>query len=111
MINRNDDGALAFSVARASEHRTGLNQGDITDRLEAPMRFQDLAVVVTRPAYPDVQRLSPRRKARSQPRCGPFGWGAGAREMFFFFSNRLGVLGSIVISLIVTLVLLRACAG
>jgi len=31
--------------------------------------------------------------------------------MFFFFSNRLGVLGSIVISLIVTLVLLRACAG
>jgi hypothetical protein len=31
--------------------------------------------------------------------------------MFFFFSNRLGLAGSIAISLIVTLVLLKACAG
>jgi hypothetical protein len=29
--------------------------------------------------------------------------------MFFFFSNRLGCLGSIVISLLVTLVMLKAC--
>ena len=29
--------------------------------------------------------------------------------MFFFFSNGLGVVGSIVISILVTLVLLKAC--
>jgi hypothetical protein len=29
--------------------------------------------------------------------------------MFFMFSNRLGVLASIIISLIVTVLLLRAC--
>jgi hypothetical protein len=31
--------------------------------------------------------------------------------MFFFFSNRLGIIGSIAISLILTVVLLKACAG
>jgi hypothetical protein len=30
--------------------------------------------------------------------------------MFFFFSNGLGVVGSIVVSILVTLVLLKACA-
>jgi hypothetical protein len=30
--------------------------------------------------------------------------------MFFFFSNGVGVIGSIVISVVVTLVLLKACA-
>ncbi len=30
--------------------------------------------------------------------------------MFFFFSNGLGIVGSIVISVVVTLVLLKACA-
>jgi hypothetical protein len=30
--------------------------------------------------------------------------------MFFFFSNGLGVIGSIVVSLVVTLLLLKACA-
>jgi hypothetical protein len=30
--------------------------------------------------------------------------------MFFFFSNGFGVIGSIVVSLIVTLILLKACA-
>jgi hypothetical protein len=30
--------------------------------------------------------------------------------MFFFFSNGLGIVGSIVVSIIVTLVLLKACA-
>ena len=29
--------------------------------------------------------------------------------MFFFFSNGLGLVGSIVVSLVVTLVLLKAC--
>jgi len=29
--------------------------------------------------------------------------------MFFFFSNGVGVIGSIVISVVVTLVLLKAC--
>lgn len=31
--------------------------------------------------------------------------------MFLFFSNRTGVIGSLVISVVVTLVLLKACAG
>jgi hypothetical protein len=30
--------------------------------------------------------------------------------MFFFFSNGLGLAGSIVVSIVVTLVLLKACA-
>jgi hypothetical protein len=30
--------------------------------------------------------------------------------MFFFFSNGVGVIGSIAISVVVTLVLLKACA-
>jgi hypothetical protein len=30
--------------------------------------------------------------------------------MFFFFSNRLGCLGSLAISLLLTLLLLKACA-
>ena len=30
--------------------------------------------------------------------------------MFLFFSNKVGLIGSIVISLVVTLLLLRACA-
>jgi hypothetical protein len=30
--------------------------------------------------------------------------------MFFFFSNGLGLVGSIVVSLVVTLLLLKACA-
>ena len=30
--------------------------------------------------------------------------------MFFFFSNGLGLVGSIVISVVLTLVLLKACA-
>ena len=30
--------------------------------------------------------------------------------MFFFFSNGLGIVGSIIVSIIVTLVLLKACA-
>jgi hypothetical protein len=30
--------------------------------------------------------------------------------MFFFFSNGLGIVGSIVVSVLVTLVLLKACA-
>ena len=30
--------------------------------------------------------------------------------MFFFFSNGLGLIGSIVISVLVTVVLLKACA-
>jgi len=30
--------------------------------------------------------------------------------MFFFFSNGLGVLGSILVSIILTVVLLKACA-
>jgi hypothetical protein len=30
--------------------------------------------------------------------------------MFFFFSNRLGVAGSILLSLILTIVLLKACS-
>ena len=30
--------------------------------------------------------------------------------MFFFFSNGLGIAGSIIVSIIVTLVLLKACA-
>jgi hypothetical protein len=30
--------------------------------------------------------------------------------VFFFFSNRFGVLGSILVSLVVTILLLRACA-
>lgn len=30
--------------------------------------------------------------------------------MFFMFSNRLGVLGSILVSLVVTVLLLRACS-
>jgi hypothetical protein len=30
--------------------------------------------------------------------------------MFFFFSNGVGIAGSIIISIIVTLVLLKACA-
>ena len=30
--------------------------------------------------------------------------------MFFFFSNGLGVVGSIIVSLVVTVVLLKACA-
>ena len=34
----------------------------------------------------------------------------GAQIMFFFFSNRFGVMGSILISLVLTVVLLRACA-
>ena len=29
--------------------------------------------------------------------------------MFFFFSNGLGLLGSIVVSIVVTVVLLKAC--
>jgi hypothetical protein len=29
--------------------------------------------------------------------------------MFFFFSSRIGIIGSIVISLIVTVVVLKAC--
>ena len=29
--------------------------------------------------------------------------------MFFFFSNRLGLLGSILISVVLTIILLRAC--
>ena len=31
--------------------------------------------------------------------------------MFFFFSNSLGLIGSILISLVLTLVLLYACSG
>ena len=31
--------------------------------------------------------------------------------MFVFFSNRVGVLGSIAISVLITLVLLKTCAG
>jgi hypothetical protein len=31
--------------------------------------------------------------------------------MFVFFSNRVGVFGSIAISVLITLVLLKACAG
>jgi hypothetical protein len=31
--------------------------------------------------------------------------------MFFFFSNGLGITGSIVVSIIVTLALLYACSG
>ena len=30
--------------------------------------------------------------------------------MFFFFSNGLGIVGSILVSIILTLVLLKACA-
>ena len=30
--------------------------------------------------------------------------------MFFFFSNGVGIIGSIVISVVITLVLLKACA-
>jgi hypothetical protein len=30
--------------------------------------------------------------------------------MFFFFSNGLGLAGSIIVSIVVTLVLLKACA-
>jgi hypothetical protein len=49
------------------------------------------------------------------------GWGSGNADpafvvvpaevtMFFFFSNGLGIIGSIVISVIVTLLLLKACS-
>ncbi len=31
--------------------------------------------------------------------------------MFFFFSNGVGVIGSIVVSIVVTLILLKACTG
>jgi energy-converting hydrogenase Eha subunit E len=31
--------------------------------------------------------------------------------MFFFFSNRMGWLASIAVSVVLTLILLRACAG
>ena len=31
--------------------------------------------------------------------------------MFFFFSNKVGVIGSIAVSIFLTLVLLKACAG
>jgi hypothetical protein len=31
--------------------------------------------------------------------------------MFFFFSNTVGLIGSILISLVLTLVLLYACSG
>jgi hypothetical protein len=34
----------------------------------------------------------------------------GSALMFFFFSNGLGIAGSIVISIVVTLILLKACA-
>jgi energy-converting hydrogenase Eha subunit E len=32
-------------------------------------------------------------------------------SMFLFFSNRVGLLGSILVSLVLTVILLRACAG
>jgi hypothetical protein len=31
--------------------------------------------------------------------------------MFFFFSNRVGCLGSLVVSVLLSLLLLRACGG
>ena len=36
---------------------------------------------------------------------------APERGVFFFFSNTLGIIGSIAVSVILTLVLLKACAG
>ncbi len=31
--------------------------------------------------------------------------------MFLFFSNRVGIIGSILVSIVLSLILLRACAG
>ena len=31
--------------------------------------------------------------------------------MFLFFSNRVGILGSILITVVLSLILLKACAG
>ena len=45
----------------------------------------------------------------NQPHPKELAFGSEAR-MFLFFSNGLGLIGSIVVSVIVTLVLLKACA-
>ena len=47
---------------------------------------------------------------RTQPFASRGVDGAEFARMFFFFSNGVGLIGSIIISVVLTLVLLKACA-
>ena len=80
------------------DDRTGSGERGRTDRPRAPRRRQGLS------------RFPAARHAAGERRNYVMGIGLVPR-MFIFLSNGLGVAGSIIVSIALTLLLLYACSG
>jgi hypothetical protein len=58
-----------------------------------------------------TQKLTNKENTERSRRAGTNARTRGSHPMFFFFSNGLGIAGSIVVSVVVTLAPLYACSG